>query len=199
FHFWDAGHPDEQALIAAVGKGSFYGACDPSLGSRTGKGDYSAIVILYKVKKSDICYVLAADIARRTPDETIERIIHYGRMYDLKYFGVEANHFQVLMVENLERRSKEEGVRLKIERIESRSNKQSRIANLEPEVAQGRIQFRKRDELLLEQLRAFPNASHDDGPDALEMAVGVARKPRNRFQICDWPSGEVIYDSDWNR
>jgi phage terminase large subunit-like protein len=30
--------------------------------------------------------------------------------------------------------------------------------------------------LLVRQLRDFPNADHDDGPDALEMAVRLARE-----------------------
>ena len=183
FHYWDDEYPDEQALISAFPKGYFYCACDPSLGNRTGKGDYSAIVILYKVKSPEVYYVLAADLARRSPDETIERIIHYCRMYNFKSIGVESNHFQQLMVENLERRAKEEGIGLNVKRIESRTNKQSRIANLEPEVAQGRIKFRKRDELLMEQLRAFPFASHDDGPDALQMAVELAHKTDYFFAI----------------
>ena len=53
----------------------------------------------------------------------------------------------------------------------NRANKQSRIAGLEPQVAQGRIRLCRRHQLLLDQLRQFPLAAHDDGPDALEMAV----------------------------
>ncbi len=199
-HYWDDEHADEKALIEALGdNGRFYGACDPSLGQRTGRGDYTAIVILYQERKTKINYVIAADIARRSPDQTIERILQYARMYKLERFAVEANHFQVLMVENLERRARETGVRLPIEKIESRSNKQSRIANLEPEVAQGRIRFSRRHQLLLEQLWAFPLAAHDDGPDALEMAVQVARGPKHHLSIHCLLTGEKIWDSDWER
>lgn len=199
-HYWDDEFPDEQALLSSLsGKGDFYGACDPSLGSRTGKGDYTAIVILYRDRKSKIKYVVAADIARRSPDATIERIIDYARMYKFDNFGVEANHFQSLMVDNLERRAKDAGVKLHLERIESRSNKQSRIANLEPEVAQGRLRFRRRDQLLIDQLRTFPLGAHDDGPDALEMAVHVAGIDRNRLIVSCLLTGKVTYDSDWYR
>lgn len=197
-HYWDQDHPDEQSLLRALqNKGRFFGACDPSLAARTGKGDYTAIVILYRDNKTKIKYVVGADIARRTPDQTIERIIHYAKLYEFDRFAVESNHFQSVMVDNLDRRAKEAGVRLRIERIESRTNKQSRIANLEPEVAQGRIRFRRRDQLLLDQLRAFPFGSHDDGPDALEMAVELSEKRRNGFMVSCLYTGKVLYDSDW--
>lgn len=199
-HFWDGEYADEQSLLRAIQSGGwFYGACDPSLGIRTGRGDYTAIVVLFREKKTKINYVIAADIARRTPDQTIERIIHYAKMYKFDSFGVEANHFQSVMVDNLKRRAEEAGVRLRVKKIENRSNKQSRIANLEPDVAQGRIRFRRRDQLLLEQLRAFPLGAHDDGPDALEMAVQVAQKPRNRFVVSCLDTGKVLHDSDWYR
>jgi len=44
-------------------------------------------------------------------------------------------------------------------------------------VTQGRIRFSRRHQLLLDQLRQFPLGVHDDGPDALEMAVQVGRRP----------------------
>ncbi len=91
-------------------------------------------------------------------------------------FAVEGNHFQELMIGNLKRRVKEAGVSLRVYTIKSRSNKQSRIASLEPEVTQGRIRLCRRHQLLLDQLRQFPLAVHDDGPDALEMAVTASRQ-----------------------
>jgi len=197
-HYWDEEYPDPQTLVRALqSHGRIYGACDPSLANRPGKGDYTAIIILFRDTKTKINYVLAADIARRTPDQTIERIIQYAQMYSIRKFAVESNQFQSVMVDNLERRAKENGVSLRIKRVENRTNKQARIANLEPEVAQGRIRFRKRDVLLLEQLRAFPLGSHDDGPDALEMAVELANKPGDRFIVSCLDTGRVTYDSDW--
>ena len=138
-------------------------------------GDYTAIIILYYVKKTKVSYVIVADIARHTPDQAIDRIVKYARMYDIHKFGVEANQFQELMVDNLKRRLLRSDTRVSIEKITSRSNKQARIANLEPEVTQGKILFSRRPSTLLDQLRQFPMAQHDDGPDALEMAVTVAR------------------------
>jgi predicted phage terminase large subunit-like protein len=177
FHFWDDEHRNVDSLLDVVGRnGHFFGACDPSLGHRTGRGDYTAIVILYRPARSNIRYVIAADIARRTPDQAIEQIIRYARMYRFSVFTVEANQFQELMLGNLRRRAKEVHVGLPVHATRSRSNKQSRIAGLEPEVTQGGIRLCRRHQLLLDQLRQFPLAVHDDGPDALEMAFEVSRK-----------------------
>ena len=178
FHYWDDEHANVEALLDAVGRnGRFVGACDPSLGHhRTGRGDYAAIVILYKPRTSEAKYVVAADIARRTPDQAIERIIQYAKLYRFSVFAVEGNQFQELMIDNLRRRLKEAGVSLPVCTVKNQSNKQARIASLEPEITQGRIRLCRRHQLLLDQLQQFPLAVHDDGPDALEMAVTASRR-----------------------
>ncbi|MCP4591830.1 MAG: phage terminase large subunit, partial [bacterium] len=177
FHYWDDEYRDVESLLDAVGRnGHFFGACDPSLGHRTRRGDYTAIVILYRPAKSKIKYLIAADIAKWTPDQAIERIIQFAKMYRFSAFAVEGNQFQELMIGNLRRRVKETDVSLPVYNIKSRANKQARIANLEPEITQGLIQLGRRHQLLLDQLRQFPFAVHDDGPDALEMAVATSQR-----------------------
>ncbi len=181
FQYWDDDYDGVPELLASLGRnGYFYGACDPSLGHRKDRGDYSAIIVLYQERHTRINYVIAADLARRSPDDTIERILHYAKQYRFHDFGVETNQFQEMMVSNLERRARNENIRISIYDIKSRSNKRSRIANLEPEVCQGNIRFCRRHQLLLDQLKQFPLAKHDDGPDALEMAMEIANQPRNR-------------------
>ena len=170
-YFWEDEYKDEKHLLESVGPDSIYGACDPSLGKSAHSGDYSAIVIVYREHKTKTKYVLVADLARRSPDRTVERIIEYARMYRISGFSVEGNHFQELMIDNLKRRVREASVRLSIRTVKNRSNKQARIAALEPEICQGWIRFSRQHQLLLDQLRGFPVAKHDDGPDALEMVV----------------------------
>ena len=187
FHYWEDEYSDEQRLLDALGRqGRFFGACDPSLGKRRGQGDFSAIIILFQDTRTKINYVLAADIKRRAPDETIERIVQYAQKYRFEKFGVEANLFQQLMIDNLQARVRTLGVRLPIHSITSRTNKQARISGLEPEVSQGHLRFCRRHQLLLDQLRQFPVGLHDDGPDALEMAVETARKPVHIVMVRQW-------------
>ncbi|MEL6311356.1 MAG: hypothetical protein AAFQ17_03155, partial [Pseudomonadota bacterium] len=68
---------------------------------------------------------------------------------------------------------------------QSRANKEARIAALEPLVSQGMVRFSRRHTKLLEQLTAFPNGKFDDGPDALEMAVNVARGGEVSYRVDD--------------
>jgi predicted phage terminase large subunit-like protein len=198
--FWDDRFATPEELMASFNhttrtpKGSFYGACDPSLGGNPTRGDYSAIVVLFQPFHGETRYVIAADLARRTPDETIERILHYARLYRFTDFAIEANQFQELMVDNLRRRAKEARVAMPVTAIQSRSGKQARIAALEPEITQGRLVFARQHQMLMSQLRAFPLAKHDDGPDALEMALHAIQH-QHLTMICDPFGGHVYYDS----
>ncbi len=184
--YWDDDYDSVPELLAALGPGYFYGACDPSLGHRKDRGDYSAIIILFQVKATKENYVIAADLARRSPDETIERILYYTEKDRFNKFGVETNQFQEVMVDNLVRRAKSKGIRLPVHKITSTANKRVRISNLEPEVCQGTIRFCRKHLLLLEQLKQFPLAKHDDGPDALEMAIETARQVRHLTYTQQW-------------
>jgi len=49
-------------------------------------------------------------------------------------------------------------------------------------ISQGHLLFSRR-QLLIEQLRQFRMAVHDDGPNALEMAVMALKTPRPAIYI----------------
>ncbi len=55
--------------------------------------------------------------------------------------------------------------------------------------------------LLIEQCRFFPKGKHDDGPDALEMAVRMAgegsREPRIHVITLDDPYRDEDSDARW--
>ncbi|MFB0556052.1 MAG: phage terminase large subunit [Phycisphaerae bacterium] len=183
FVFWDDDYRDVQHLIQSMnGRGRFCGACDPSLGKST-RGDYTAIVILLRDDDMDINYVIAADLLHCSPSETIDRITEYAGMYKFKKFAIEINNFQELMADKLDKRIIACGRRLPIHKITSRSNKQSRIAGLEPYIKQGNIRFCRKHRKLLDQLTQFPLAKNDDGPDALEMAMQAVKKKEIAFAI----------------
>jgi len=175
FVYWDDEHGDEENLLKTLGaRAKFYAAWDPSLGTNPHRGDYSAIVITAYDGRSKTSYVLAADMARRTPDQAIGRILEYARMYRFSYFAVEENGFQVELKKNLKKAASEAKVKLPVTSVVNTGNKQGRIEMMEPRVTQGKIRFSRKHKALLEQLRQFPLAAHDDGPDALQMAVAVA-------------------------
>ncbi|MFA7254679.1 MAG: phage terminase large subunit [Candidatus Omnitrophota bacterium] len=175
-YFWDDRFGSLQELLSSLeGHCKIYGACDPSMGKQQRRGDYSAIVVVAKDTNSGALYVILADIARRKPDETIDAVLAHYQSLDCSRFSFETNQFQEFMKDELEKRGKARGVYPAIEGVKHASDKQLRIQSLQPLVKNGSIQLSRKHRTLLEQLKYFPKASHDDGPDALEMAVSLSK------------------------
>ncbi len=177
FQFWDDRFEDAQALIESVGNSAqFIGACDPSMGKHGKHADDSAIITLLRDTKNGTLYVLDADIARRKPDRIIDDVLDYQRLRKYRTFAFESNQFQAFLADELQKRSNQASLYLPVEKITHTTDKLGRIQSLQPLVRSGTLQFSHRHTVLLEQLRLFPKAAHDDGPDALEMAIEMARK-----------------------
>jgi len=176
FHYWDDRWGSSAELIAAVGKNAcWFGACDPSLGKSGKYADDSAIITLLQDSSNGTLYVIDADILRRKPDLIIESVLTYQRLRRYTKLAFESNQFQSLLADELTRRSNAEGLYLPVEPVQHSRDKLARIQSLQPLVRSGTLQFSRRHAVLLEQMRLFPKAAHDDGPDALEMAVAAAR------------------------
>jgi len=176
-HFWDDRFKSEEELLAFVDtRARFYGACDPSLGRQNRHGDFSAIVTALLDSESGKIYILDADIARRKPDKTIEDILEYHRVRKYTMFGFETNQFQEYMAEQLRKESEERGYYLPLEEIKHVSDKMARIESIQPLVKSGAVLFSRKHRVLLEQMKFFPKGSHDDGLDALEMAINLCKK-----------------------
>lgn len=163
------------------------GFVDPSLG-RSKKSDYSAIITLGQDIETGYLFVLDADVMRRHPDQIIEDCIQkalwldkdHGRKYDA--FGAETNQFQWFLKEQLAKESAKRGVYLPIVEVYQTSDKTMRIQTLQPYVKNKYLRFRKNQKTLLEQLKFFPMADHDDGPDGLEGAVSLIGKKRKKIK-----------------
>ncbi|MFQ5956170.1 MAG: phage terminase large subunit [Candidatus Brocadiales bacterium] len=167
-------------------------AIDPALGTSS-SGDYTALVTVGQA--GGRIYVLEADIRRRTPKATSEAAImnfqkwsghsmHSGVSPHFLCLAVETNVFQVVLKDMLEEISRREKLFIPIRGIKNFSDKTARIASLSALIESGTISFRRDQRLLIEQLIEFPRSAHDDGPDALEMAVRQLRHhsaPRVRF------------------
>ena len=68
--------------------------------------------------------------------------------------------------------------------VKPHSDKQLRIETLQPHFANGLIRLKKEHSVLMEQLRHFPKADHDDGADALQMlwALASSRSAANQMK-----------------
>ncbi len=162
-------------------------ALDPSKGSDARHGDYSALVVL-GVDRQGILYV-EADLARRPTPQMVADGISLCQKHRVDAFGVEANQYQELLAGEFSA----EFLRRNIQRssplaIHNYVNKQLRIRRLGPYLSQHRLRFLKRSpstQLLVDQLRDFPLGGHDDGPDALEMALRLAEELNHQGAVDD--------------
>lgn len=191
FRHWDDDHATAEALLSALGPAvTIVGACDPSLGKAGRNRDDTAIVTLAKHRPTGTMYVLDADIRRRKPDEIIEAIIAYDRVRRFASFGVEEVQFQEFLKSELERRSRVAGRPVPVHGLKQTVDKLGRIQRLQPLITSGAIRFSRRHTALLDQLRRFPHGAHDDGPDALEMAVRAAERGVARW--VEVPEGVLL-------
>lgn len=155
-------------------------ALDPSLGKNE-KSDFSAFVMCAKTRRDSPHngkLFVDADIARRDGMQVAELAVHYGRTENPIAFGIETNQFQQFLADWIEDASGRAGTRLPVIAMPHYGvDKRSRIRLLTPLLRHGDIRIRAGvgGDLLVRQLKHFPNGDHDDGPDALEMAVALVR------------------------
>ena len=194
FLFWDDKHSSVEALIDSMrGRCSFYGACDPSMGKQGRDGDDSAIITLLRDDTTGFLYVIDADIKRRKPAVIIDDVIAYHRLRGYRAFVMEVNQFQAFLSDELKRRSREKGLYIPVRDRRNCTDKIGRIQSLQPLISSGTVRLCGRHVMLMEQLRHFPLGAHDDGPDALEMAVSAAQQgPRSPGKVVRIPTPPLM-------
>jgi predicted phage terminase large subunit-like protein len=151
-------------------------ALDPSKGRDAGRGDYSAYAML-GIDLAGVAHV-EADLARRATPQLVADGAALCRRFRPHMFGVEANQFQELLCGEIASEFRRQGIsHVSPSAIHNHASKPMRIRRLGPWLAQHRMRFLRGSpstRLLVEQLRDFPSGAHDDGPDALEMALRLA-------------------------
>ncbi|WP_276913163.1 phage terminase large subunit [Aneurinibacillus aneurinilyticus] len=162
----------------------YYAFWDIAMG-KSNRSDYNAIVTVGRDRRTGIMYVVDA-WAKKCPahialEEAVNKIIQFGH----KTFGIETVGAQHDLYRQLQEKLAKQGVYgTKLKPIISRKKKEERIEALEPLTENGFLRFMNTQRLLLEQMEQFPNATHDDLPDALAGAVDLAggtRPKRRKF------------------
>ena len=151
-------------------------ALDPSKGKNAKTSDYSAYVGL-SIDQSGMGWI-EADLQRRPVRQIVEDGFELTRQTPYQVVGVESEQFQELLLDEFARVAKERGRMLPLCGIRTQGvAKEVRIRRLGPYLSRGEFRFRDTPgtRLLVEQLQAFPNGEHDDGPDGLDMAVRLVR------------------------
>lgn len=175
--FFDDWPPDLTARVLAL---------DPSKGKQDKSGDYSAFVLLGMDRARNLW--VDADLSNTRPVEPLQSapgassIVEDGialyQRFDPQAFAVETNGFQEWVARAFQRAAAAKGITLPLYTITSSEPKVIRIRTLGPFLAQRRIRVRNTPggRMLVAQLRDFPLAQHDDGPDALHMALTMLNK-----------------------
>jgi predicted phage terminase large subunit-like protein len=193
FCYWNHEYPDAASAIEGVGSPYVHCAVDPSLGGGGaggedgatsgggGRGDFSGIVVGVTRGSDEPIYLLHAELVRLAPNDLAARIASICAAHRVRTLWIEANGYQALFARTLKNAMREAGRNVSVKEIRNTGNKAARIASLEPYISTGRLRFSRQQTALLEQLRRFPLADHDDGPDALEMLIRGIEKPRPRI------------------
>ncbi len=149
---------------------------DPSKGRDSKHGDFSAIILYGRASASGIEYV-ECDMSRRPVDVICQDAARLCKGFGPDVLALETNGFQELMKVPLEDELRKAGVEVWIRGMDNSVNKNVRIRRLTSPLTTKRMRFKSRSPgtyKLLEQLKLFPNADNDDGPDGVEMARRAA-------------------------
>ena len=152
----------------------FYGACDPSLGRAGASRDPSALLVGGFNRQTGILDVVEALIKKRVPDRIISDVITLQREYRCLLWAFETVQFQAFLLSELVKRAAIAGIPVPARAVTPITDKLLRIEAIQPHMANGLIRIHPSQTTLVTQLRHFPKADHDDGPDGLEMLWQIA-------------------------
>lgn len=150
-----------------------YAGIDFAMGKE--KGDYSGIISVGK-SAAGVCYVLDVFLERVHPDILLDTAVEKTLRFQYDGLAVEAQQAQEWFAQKLAEALQQRGypAHTRLKQIKQRTRKSLRIEALLPDIQAGRIRFKREQRLLLEMFELYPNHNHDDGPDALQMAVSAA-------------------------
>ncbi len=151
---------------------------DPSKGTGSKHADYSAYVLLGVQTGGDLW--VEADLSNtRPPLALVDDGVALYQRFRPDAFRIEGNAWQDLLGPIFAEAFRKQGLlHAQPSALFNHIKKQLRIENLDSLLRARQIHFRRTPgtELLVKQLKDFPVAKHDDGPDALEMAVRTAQE-----------------------
>lgn len=149
-------------------------ALDPSKGKNAHKGDYSAIV---NTGYHGGYLWVEADIARRPVPKMMRDLVEFNMRVRPTVTGIEGVAFQELLASDYIQAQEEAGsYRDDPELIDNTVNKELRIARLGLWLRLHRIKVKRNasGEMLVNQLKEFPNGKHDDGCFAAGTSILMA-------------------------
>ena len=171
----------------------YYYALDPATGERRSQSykkelSFSARVLGMKDRKTGKMYVFQVIMDRKAPSEVIDEMYELYRKYNFVRLGVETNLFKDLFGDVIKMKRKEfrgkydEDILLPIYEIYANEKKEQRIYTIEPPITRGDVIFSKNlTPKFVTQLEDYPNCTHNDGLDALEILLKIS-DPKNKLK-----------------
>ena len=157
-----------------------YSFWDIAIG-RTKRADYNAIVTVAKDRRTGVVYVIDAWAAKVPMHKAKEVAIQKILEFKPRIFGVESVQAQYEMYRQLQQDCYKMGIyNTRIKPVKPTGKKEERIELLEPMFENGFLRIKTTQRLLKEQLEQFPNADHDDLPDALAACIDLAGHATSR-------------------
>jgi predicted phage terminase large subunit-like protein len=161
-HLWFSDWPHLAVKVVAL---------DPSKGRDSRQGDYAALVGGGYDGNGGGTLWVEADLFRLPPEALVKRAVDFCERMRPDVFVVESNMWQELLCAPMLAEAAKRGYALPVVPVENFVNKMVRIRRMGPYLGNRQLRVRATvgGRLLVDQLRQFPLADHDDGPDALEM------------------------------
>jgi predicted phage terminase large subunit-like protein len=146
-------------------------AIDPSVGTGSRMGDYSAIVAMCRDDMGNLYIDTLMD--RMNIEKLKDAVCFMANKYRPEIVACEANAFQHLLINEFKERLSKLALTGQVIGLKNNINKEIRIRRLGPYLEKGQFKFVRSagNLILLKQLKSFPVGSHDDGPDSMEQAL----------------------------
>lgn len=147
---------------------------DASKGIQDETADFQAMIDI-GLKDGDV--YIDSDLSRRPLDQMCCEYVARITLHGSDVAVCEDNQFQELLIDDLEQAARLVNCPVPIDGMTNTQKKILRIRRLGPFITRQRLKFKRNSKgnaILIKQLSEFPHSDHDDGPDALEMAMRKA-------------------------
>lgn len=163
-----------------------YVACDPSLEANA-TSDFKGIAAVWVEKTKDgPIYYVKPWVRRESLGRFYRRIYEINDKYKPSLIGLETETWQKLMYNEIKSLEAKYGIRLPLRGIRhGGQSKVSRIMRLAPAQERGEIRWLNddpdTDECIMQFVELDKPGVHDDGPDAVEMAITLAEREARKI------------------
>jgi predicted phage terminase large subunit-like protein len=168
---------------------------DPCVSPGTKKSDYFAAAVLGRKGKET--YILDLVMKKAGLKEQIQTIRSLNQEWSPVRITIESNTAQALIPQLLQEEE------LPIHPSQTQESKRARFIRLGSKLETGRVYWKSEDgevapnlKPLLEQLILYPNISHDDAADSLELAMATSDFVPPVMEVVEPPESE--YNRNWS-